>query len=125
MNIAPFANLNQAEITDLIIDGINFMQASNKSGGFAAYAINSTIRNVHVVNALLVAPDYSGGLIGGIEGTLVDHCSAQATLINGYGTHGSGGLIGVAVNSTIKNSFSDVLMTTNSSNYLIAVSSVV
>ncbi len=106
-----FNNLNGATIENLVIK-----DSGTTAHGIFAETINaSTIRNVHIRNIMVTAPNEAGtGSFAGKTNnkTLIENCSAvDVTVGNAKRT---GGYIGQANNTTIKNSYIQGHVSSNS-----------
>ena len=113
-NIAPFASINNAQISNVIIDGITISQNGGiRRAGLVAFANNSTLTNNHILNYNIACTDNSGGLVGEINNTTISHCSAQGIIRILYGADAVGGLVGNATNSRINTSSTNVVMIPN------------
>lgn len=115
-NMGLFASIQNAQISNLMINDLNIPDAGIYVGGLAGSSINSVIFNVHIKNITMNAPDYSGGLIGEANNSTLFNCSTQGKLNNHFGTDGSGGLIGIAFRTSIKHSFSKIIINNKSEN---------
>lgn len=118
-NVAPFSYVKNAKISALTINGMTISFGNNTVvGGMIGTAESSTLIDLHVNNLDMVAPDFSGGLVGMLIYSTLYQSSAQGTARQGFGTDGSGGLIGLANGSNVSFCSSDVkLMTTSTAPY--------
>lgn len=111
MSIPLFNNLNNATVENLVI-----LDSSVRANGlFANNISNSTVRNVHLRNVTVVAPNASGtGAFAGQikEGSKLENVSA--TGVNIGNDKRTGGLVGMMYASNIKNSY--IEGTVNSTN---------
>jgi hypothetical protein len=118
-NIGLFGYLSNANIRNLIINGIT-MQAAKTSyqqlGGVAGFAQNSTITKVQVIGLNAKAPSRSGGIIGYAINTTLSNCSTSGSLTGHAYASGLGGLLGRADNSTVSSSSSNVNISIISNN---------
>lgn len=102
-NVALFSVLS----ANASIRNLNVNQLSNTSGvisfagGLVGLARGAFISNIHIKNAEIIGPDNSGILAGQVENTDIENCSVEGVLKNTFGADGSGGLVGVALSSSI------------------------
>ncbi len=100
-------------IENLNIENINVNpETGNYLGGFAGTVNNSTLRNIHLKsgNVKNVRSQYNsisstGGFAGNISNTvIIDNCSASISVESEKNV---GGFIGINMNATIKNSYTN------------------
>ena len=107
-----FKSMNQATVTDLILDGSAVQLAQDDVGTLAMTSTGSTIENVHLVNAVIEgAGNRVGGIVGSDEGSTFSRCSSNVN-ISATGDE-IGGLAGKSSNTTIENCYTRGIVTGN------------
>ena len=103
--VALFNKLNSATVKDLIIKESKINSSQGETGSLAKIAINSTIENVHIMDAIINEDkDKVGGLVGRIEETNIRNSSVQSIILSQGGK--VGGFLGEAMHSIIENCYS-------------------
>ena len=107
--VSIFPHIRSATIQNLLINGVTISGfVGAPIGGLVGLAESSTITGVQIQNLNINAPDHSGGLVGDSESSIISRSSTRGVMNQNFGTDGSGGLIGIAVNSQVSSSASHV-----------------
>ena len=89
------------------IRGLTTNRPARSSQTLFFRAIGATIKNIRMVDVNVQAYRNNGGLVGNLEdGSLLLNCSSTGTVSSPQNEWIHGGLVGYALNSTIRNSYS-------------------
>lgn len=105
---AIFPHIKNAAINNLFINGLTSTSLQSPAGGLAALSEGSTLTNIRISNLNIKGSDYSGGLIGNAQSSIISRCSVQGIIHQTFGTDGGAGFIGYAYQSQISSSVSHV-----------------
>jgi hypothetical protein len=102
-NVGIFSKISSsASISHLYVNNIhNSTDATSNVGSVVGYADDANIIDVHISNATIIAPDSSGLLVGKVNNATISNCSVHGKLRNKFGADAGGGLVGLALNSSI------------------------
>ncbi len=98
-----FQATNQAVIRNLVLSKSQIKGEAEDTGSLVGRAVNTTIENVHVSDALVQGGNRTGGLAGSLENSKVARSSSHAVVsANGDET---GGLAGSLVGGSVENCY--------------------
>jgi hypothetical protein len=100
-----FGSVSNATISNLVLENISVTEtATERTGGLAGEASNSTITNCSVVSGTISSTAAAGSLIGSSYKNTISNCSSGAS-VNCSNIY-CGGLVGYTGDGSISNSYS-------------------
>lgn len=103
-HIGLFGAIRNASVHDLVIIPDAEIKGNDRVGAVAGYAVDSEIRNVTVKNAVFATSGITGGIVGGLSGSVVENAKCDNVVMDaqrGLEVIYAGGIAGAASDSRI------------------------
>ena len=99
---------------------INIQQKENLHHvvGFFSHITASNLLNIHLVNLQVYGQEVTGGLVGIAENSTIEFSSTNGKIITNNLVRQVGGIMGMMSNTKLEKSFSSVLISTNHQNLI-------